>query len=253
MKKLLYVKLINMSADLLIETHNIRKVYGEDDGQTIALDDVSLSIPRGQFLAIMGPSGSGKSTLLQILGFLDKQTSGTYLFNGVSSEEYSEDALARLRNEQIGFVFQSFNLLPKTSVYENVLLPLVYSTVPSTQWKKRVTDSIEAVGLSHRTFHESGMLSGGEKQRCAIARALVMNPVLIFADEPTGNLDSASGRMVMETLEDLHDKQGHTIILITHEQPTAEHAERIIAVRDGKIESDSQNGKRRFAKDGYRK
>lgn len=237
----------------LIETNKIRKVYGVDEGQTVALDDITLTIPHGQFLAIMGPSGSGKSTLLQILGFLDKQTSGTYLFNGVSSDDYSEDELARLRNEQIGFVFQSFNLLPKTSVYENVLLPLVYSKIPSSQWKKRVMDSIEAVGLNHRINHESGMLSGGEKQRCAIARALVMNPLLIFADEPTGNLDSESGRKVMEILEDLHDKQGHTIILITHEQPTAEHAERIIAVRDGRIESDSQNGIRKFAKDGYRK
>ena len=237
----------------LIETHKIRKVYGVGEGQTVALDDITLTIPRDQFLAIMGPSGSGKSTLLQILGLLDKQSSGTYLFNGVSSEAYAEDELARLRNEHIGFVFQSFNLLPKTSVYENVLLPLIYSNVPDIQWKKRDMDSIEAVGLSHRTAHESNMLSGGEKQRCAIARALVMNPVLIFADEPTGNLDSASGRMVMETLEHLHAKQGHTIMLITHEQPTAEHAERIITIRDGIIESDSQNENRRFTKDGYRK
>ncbi len=237
----------------LIRTQNIRKVYGVGEGQTVALDDVSLAIRRGEFVAIMGPSGSGKSTLLQILGFLDKQTSGIYEFDGTLSDQYSEDALAKLRNEQLGFVFQSFNLLPKTSVYENVMLPLVYSRVPQKDWKARVERAIESVGLSHRTHHESGMLSGGEKQRCAIARALVMNPVLLFADEPTGNLDSASGQMVMQILQNLHDAHGHTIVLITHEQQTAEHAQRIIQIKDGRIEQDRLVEKRKRAQDGFQK
>lgn len=220
-------------APLIIATH-IRKVYGTGDSQTVAIEDITLEIPRGQFLAIMGPSGSGKSTLLQILGFLDKQTSGTYVFDGVASDQYNELELATLRNEKIGFVFQAFNLLPKTSVYENVLLPLLYSKVPARQWQDRVTKAIDAVGLTHRTHHESGMLSGGEKQRCAIARALVTNPVLIFADEPTGNLDSKSGQMVMQILTKLHE-QGHTIVLITHEQKTAAHAQRVITIQDGRL------------------
>lgn len=242
-----------MAESPLIQTEQLRKVYGVGEGQTVALDHVSLTVPRGQFLAVMGPSGSGKSTLLQILGFLDKQTSGTYQFEGTSSDQYSEDELAILRNERIGFVFQSFNLLPRTSVYENVLLPLVYSRVPQAQWRSRVEQAIESVGLTHRIQHESGMLSGGEKQRCAIARALVMNPVLLFADEPTGNLDSASGQAVMQILQNLHETQGHTIVLITHEQQTAEHAQRIVTIRDGNIERDIEVSNRKRAQNGFQK
>jgi putative ABC transport system ATP-binding protein len=237
----------------LIRTNALRKVYGKDAAQTTALENITFSIPLGEFVAIMGPSGSGKSTLLHILGFLDRQTSGTYYFDGIASDEYKERDLARLRNERIGFVFQAFNLLPKTSVFENVQLPLVYSRMPKTEWRARVDSAIEAVHLTLRARHESGMLSGGEKQRCAIARALVMKPDLIFADEPTGNLDSVSGKAVMEILQTLHKKHGHTIILITHEQQTAEHAERIVTIKDGKIESDMPVPARRFAVAGFQK
>lgn len=234
----------------LIQTTHLRKVYGIGDGKTVALADVSLTVPNGQFVSIMGPSGSGKSTLLQILGFLDQQTSGEYLFEGTPAQAHTENELARVRNQRIGFIFQAFNLLPKTSVFENVQLPLVYSDVPARQWKDRIEQAIDAVGLSHRTHHQSGMLSGGEKQRCAIARALVMNPVLIFADEPTGNLDSASGQVVMQILQDLHSTQGHTIMLITHEQHTARYAERIVTIKDGKIASDEVVQEQIRAQDG---
>lgn len=222
----------------VIDVTHLRKEYGTGEGKTVALEDVSFSVPTGQFVSIMGPSGSGKSTLLQILGLLDSATSGTYLFDGTSSDAYTQKQLAQIRNEKMGFVFQAFNLLPKTTVYENVALPLMYSTISQAQWRDRILSAIEAVGLSHRTQHQSGMLSGGEKQRCAIARALVTNPAVLFADEPTGNLDSKSGQAVMRILQELHEKQGRTILLITHERATAEHAQRIITIRDGRVESD---------------
>jgi putative ABC transport system ATP-binding protein len=192
----------------------------------------------------MGPSGSGKSTLLHILGFLDRFTSGKYYFNGKESSSYSEEDMAHIRNSQMGFVFQSFNLLARTSVLENVKLPLLYSSIPESEWHGRAAAAIETVGLSHRLQHHPGQLSGGEKQRTAIARALVTDPEIIFADEPTGNLDSRSGQMVMETLQNLNEAKGHTIVLITHETETAEHAERIVRVRDGSIESDRKVPKR---------
>lgn len=229
----------------LIETKKIRKSYQDGKTETKVLHDISLEIREGEFVAIMGPSGSGKSTLLHILGFLDGLTEGEYFFEGKNIAHYSDTDAARIRNERIGFVFQSFNLLARTSVLENVKLPLLYSEVPENEWDQRAKEALELVGLSHRLNHEPGELSGGERQRVAIARALVTNPKVIFADEPTGNLDSKSGAMVMEILQRLHDDKGHTVILITHETSTAEHAERIIYIKDGRIEKDIKIDKRR--------
>ena len=222
----------------LITVANLSKIYVNEEVQTPALQSVSFTIERGEFVAIMGPSGSGKSTLLQILGFLDRQTSGEYWFDGKTFTDYTADELARVRNKKMGFVFQSFNLLPRTTVLENVKLPLLYSAVPELEWEERARHSIEAVGLAHRLKHESNQLSGGEKQRVAIARALVNDPQVIFADEPTGNLDSKSGHEVMNIISALCDKHGKTVLLITHEPDIAAYAKRVIAMRDGEIESD---------------
>lgn len=229
----------------LLELKNVSKNYS-DGVDTPALSDISFSVERGEFLAIMGPSGSGKSTLLHLLGFLDTLTSGSYRFDGKDTAAFFAEELAGLRNRTLGFVFQAFNLLPKTSVLENIKLPLFYSEVPEREWDARARDAIESVGLAHRAKHEANKLSGGEKQRAAIARALVNNPSVIFADEPTGNLDSKSGGAVMEILSSLNTK-GHTIILVTHETYTAEYANRIIKLRDGKIENDEQVTNKRTA------
>lgn len=235
----------------LIEIHNLEKVYTEGESETHALCGVSFNIKEGEFVAIIGPSGSGKSTLLHILGFLDKQTSGTYLFEGKGLEDYSENQVAKVRNKKMGFIFQAFNLLPRTTVLENVKLPLSYSGLKESLWNEMARKAIEQVGLSHRANYETSQLSGGERQRVAIARALVNNPQIIFADEPTGNLDSKSGGGVMEIIEKLNN-QGHTIILITHETYTAEYAERIIKLKDGLLESDEKVGERRKGtKDGF--
>ena len=219
----------------MIEVENIKKTY--PDG-TQALNGVSFRVTEGEFVAIVGPSGSGKSTLLHILGFLDRQTYGTYRFEVKTWDDYSPEMLAK------GFVFQAFNLLPRATVFENVKLPLMYSAIPAPHWDERVKRAVDAVGMSHRTHHEASRLSGGEKQRAAIARALVTEPKVIFADEPTGNLDSKSGETVMDTLHELN-KQGKTIILITHETYTAEHAARVIHIRDGMVESDEKILQRR--------
>jgi putative ABC transport system ATP-binding protein len=235
----------------IIEVKSLRKVYASDGVETVAVQDISLNINKGEFVAIMGPSGSGKSTLLHILGFLDRYTSGTYRFDGKEMSEYGEEELARIRNKKMGFVFQSFNLLSRTSVFENVKLPLLYSAIPESEWDRRAMKAIQDVGLEHRASHHSSQLSGGEKQRAAIARALVCDPQVIFADEPTGNLDSKSGQLVMETIQDLNEKMGHTVILITHETYTAEHASRIIRLHDGLIEEDREVGKRRQARDSF--
>ena len=186
----------------------------------------------------MGPSGSGKSTLLHVLGFLDRQSAGEYLFEGKSISDHTEQDLARIRNEKMGFVFQAFNLLSRTSVWQNVKLPLLYSRIPESRWDWLALEAIRIVGLEHRKDHEPSQLSGGEKQRVAIARALITNPEVIFADEPTGNLDSRSGNVIMETLDRLNRDKGHTVVLITHEAFAAAHARRIITLRDGKVESD---------------
>lgn len=237
----------------LIELSSIHKAYTSEGVDAVALQDISLTISRGEFVAIMGPSGSGKSTLLHILGFLDRYTTGLYFFEGKEMSDYTEEELARVRNKKMGFVFQSFNLLSRTSVLENVKLPLLYSDIPESQWEKRAHDAIEAVGLSHRIHHHPSQLSGGEKQRAAIARALVCDPQVIFADEPTGNLDSKSGQLVMETIQALNETLRHTIVLITHETYTAEHAERIIHLKDGLIEREEQVGRRHAAKDHFKK
>lgn len=228
----------------LIEVKNLEKSYHDDNVETPALLGVSFKIDEGEFIAIMGPSGSGKSTLLHILGFLDRQSEGQYLFDGKTMSQYSDDELAKVRNEKMGFVFQTFNLLARTTVLDNVKLPLLYSGVPESSWESLALQAIESVGLSHRLAHESSQLSGGERQRVAIARALVMNPKIIFADEPTGNLDSKSGLAVMEIIQGLNEKEGRTVVLITHETYTAEHAQRIMKLKDGKIESDTKVAQR---------
>ncbi len=231
----------------LIEVKDLVKTYQEEGGSvgTQALAGVSFSIEKGEFVAVMGPSGSGKSTLLHVLGFLDRQTSGTYRFDGRSSDEYTGDELAAVRNEKMGFVFQSFNLLPRASVLENVQLPFLYSGVSDREWEKRATTAIERVGLSPRLRFPTSQLSGGERQRVAIARALVLNPQIIFADEPTGNLDSKSGETVIEILQRLNEEEGHTVVLITHETHTAEHAERILHIIDGALDRDVKVAQRR--------
>lgn len=227
----------------LIEMKEIKKSYAHDGIKTEALSGITLAINAGEFVAIMGPSGSGKSTLLHILGFLDKQSEGEYLFEGKSFEEFSEDEIAHIRNAKMGFIFQSFYLLVRTSVFENVKLPLLYSSIPKSQWQEKVTRAIASVGLSHRTFHESAQLSGGEKQRVAIARALVTTPQVIFADEPTGNLDSKVGREVLSIIQSLSREQHRTVVLITHDSAIAQYADRIISLRDGKKENDIRTKK----------
>lgn len=233
----------------LIKLVDIKKEYINDEVVTSVLRGVTFSIDAGEFVAIMGPSGSGKSTLMHILGFLDRPSSGVYEFEGQDVADFEDDKLAGLRNKKIGFVFQSYNLLPRTTVLENVQLPLIYSNISVKEMNDKATDAIKAVGLYHRLNHLSNQLSGGEQQRVAIARALVNDPKVIFADEPTGNLDSKSGTQVMGILEDLNEK-GHSIILVTHEQDTADHARRIIKIRDGSILSDEKVANRRTIKDG---
>ncbi|MDP1688744.1 MAG: ABC transporter ATP-binding protein [bacterium] len=237
----------------IIEAIKLKKVYDEGESETVALSDATFSINKGEFVAVIGPSGCGKSTLLHILGFLERHTSGTYKFDGKTIDDYTEDELAKIRNTKMGFVFQAFNLLARTTVLENVKLPLMYSNIAELSWDKRAREAIESVGLSHRLNHESSQLSGGEKQRVAIARALVMQPEVIFADEPTGNLDSKSGRLVMEILQELSEKREHTVVLITHETYTAEHAERIIEFKDGEIVHDTKVAHRHNAKQNFNK
>jgi len=220
----------------VIEIKDLKKTYYGDEIETPALRGVTFNIEKGDFVSIMGPSGSGKSTLLHLLGFLDQPTGGEYVFDGKKIESYSDDELARFRNKKLGFVFQAFNLLSKMTVLENVKLPLIYSGIEESKWNELATKAIEKVGLSHRINHDANKLSGGEKQRVAIARALVNEPQVIFADEPTGNLDSASGLMIMNYIEKLHH-EGTTIILVTHETYTARYAHRIIHLKDGLIEN----------------
>jgi putative ABC transport system ATP-binding protein len=221
----------------MIDIHELKKEYVEEDTPTQALRGVTFSVSKGEFVSIMGPSGSGKSTLLHILSFLDRPTSGSYKFQGKGIDEMTDRELAHVRNKDMGFVFQSFNLLSRLTVYDNVEIPLLYSDILPAKRKKYVEDAVKSVGLEEKLYIEAGKLSGGQKQRVAIARALVTDPNVIFADEPTGNLDSQSGLQVMEILESLNDK-GRTVILVTHETQTAEFANRIIRLKDGMIESD---------------
>lgn len=222
----------------LIEVKNLEKKYTIDEVETQALNGVSFNVEKGEFIAIIGPSGSGKSTLLHVLGFLDRPTAGYYKFEGKTIDDYSEEEIAKVRNKRMGFVFQAFNLLPRTSIFDNVKLPLMYSDISEKEWNDRALVAIESVGLSHRKNHDPSQLSGGEKQRTAIARALINDPPIIFADEPTGNLDTKTGYNIMEIFDRLNKKEKHTVILITHEQEIAEYADRIIKMRDGLIECD---------------
>jgi len=230
----------------LIQLQNLYKEYCTDEVKTPVLFDINLEIKAGEFVSIMGPSGSGKSTLMHILGFLDRLTTGKYFLEGADVTGFDDKKLAQIRNEKIGFVFQSFNLLPRTTVLENVKLPLQYRPgLKEKEKNKMAEDALLAVGLEHRMNFFSNQLSGGEKQRVAIARALVTDPAVIFADEPTGNLDSKSGLQIMEILDKLN-KAGKTIILVTHETNTASFAHRIISLKDGKIVSDRKVEERRI-------
>ncbi|HNP89096.1 MAG: Macrolide export ATP-binding/permease protein MacB [Microgenomates group bacterium ADurb.Bin219] len=232
-------------AKSVINISRLSKIYKSDSLELKALDDISLNINQGEFVAIMGPSGSGKSTLMHILGALDLPTGGTYLLNGQNVGLLSDDQLADIRNKEIGFVFQAYNLLARTSAIENVILPLDYAGVPEPEQYERALAMLKKVGLADRLSHPPNKLSGGQQQRVAIARALVMNPSIILADEPTGNIASAQAEEIMAIFEQLND-DGHTIVMITHEPDIAEHAQRIIHLLDGKIVKDGNGHKRRI-------
>jgi putative ABC transport system ATP-binding protein len=230
----------------MIECKNISKIYKSEAGDTLALKEVSFEIKDGEMLAIMGPSGSGKSTLMHILGCLDTPTSGIYLLDGRDVSKMLDDELADVRKDKIGFVFQSYNLLPRATVLRNVVLPLVYAGIPREEREKKAKIELKNAGLEESHFyHLSNQLSGGQMQRVAIARALVNNPSLILADEPTGNLDTKTGEIVLDTFQVLNKEQKRTIVLITHERYVAEHADRIIHIRDGSIVEDEKNIKKR--------
>lgn len=221
----------------MIEVKDLSKIYTMGKEKVYALDNISIDIKDGEFAAIVGPSGSGKSTLMNILGCLDVPTEGSYILDGKPVESLNDDQLAEIRNEKIGFIFQRYNLLTKLNVYENVEIPLIYLGLSSSERKQRIADALEQVGLSNRVHHKPTELSGGQQQRVSIARALATNPSLIMADEPTGALDSKTGKEVLALLQDLH-KTGRTIVLITHDLSIAEKAERRIQIKDGHIISD---------------
>jgi len=221
----------------IINIEHIAKVYQVGSEEVHALRDVSLKIDKNEYVAIMGPSGSGKSTLMNMLGCLDTPTSGIYDFKSVSVSEMTDNELARIRNKEIGFVFQTFNLLARSDAVHNVELPLIYAGIPSSERKERAKQALVDVGLGDRMYHKPNELSGGQRQRVAIARALVTKPAIMLADEPTGNLDSKTGEEIMALFHEIHEK-GNTIILVTHEEYIAEHALRIIRLKDGLIEKD---------------
>ncbi len=223
----------------MITVSHISKLYRTGDIETVALSDISFEIKKGEFVAIMGPSGSGKSTLMHILGALDQPTSGKYILDGETISTASDDELADIRNRKIGFIFQAFNLLPRTSALKNVMLPMAYAGIPENERLVRAKKYLEMVGLGNRMDHTSNQLSGGQQQRVAIARGLVMDPAILLADEPTGNIASSQAAEVMDIFAKLH-KKGHTIVMITHEPDIAEYAKRVITIRDGKILEDKK-------------
>ena len=233
-----------MEPKKIIETINLEKVYGIGDNEVRAVDSISITIREGEFVAIMGPSGSGKSTLMNILACLDRPTGGQYILNGEDVSNLNRTELARIRGRELGFVFQSFNLLPRMSAMENVMLPLMYrpdkpTTIP--QRKELAKKVLASVGLGERADHLPSELSGGQQQRVAIARVLINDPILILADEPTGNLDTKSSEEIMSMLHDLHER-GRTIVMVTHEPDVAAHTQRILHIRDGKLHMDEKNG-----------
>ena len=231
----------------MIEIQNVTKTYKSGDNETTALKGVSFIINDGEFVAIMGPSGSGKSTLMHIIGALDNPTSGQYLLDGKDVSKMSEEELGNIRKDHIGFVFQAFNLLPRTTVLRNVELPLMYAEVPKAKREELAKKALLSAGMSEdRFYHYSNQISGGQMQRVAIARALVNNPSLILADEPTGNLDTKTGEIVLGTFQKLI-REGHTVVLITHERDVAEHAQKIILLRDGLIVKEENTHKQRIA------
>jgi putative ABC transport system ATP-binding protein len=226
---------------MLIQVNEVKKIYEVGIQKIEAIAGVDLEIDRNEYVAIMGPSGSGKSTFMNILGCLDTPTEGTYYLNGLLVSNLSDDELARIRNKEIGFVFQTFNLLPRATALQNVELPLIYGGISSDERRRRSEEALDAVGLADRAVHRPNELSGGQRQRVAIARALVNRPAIILADEPTGNLDSRTGEEIMTIFEKIHGA-GNTIVIVTHEEYIAEHAKRIVRLLDGKIESDHISG-----------
>jgi putative ABC transport system ATP-binding protein len=233
--------------DTIIKVNHLSKIYKTEMLETIALNDVSFEIKKGEFVAIMGPSGSGKSTLMHILGALDKATTGEYILDGEKVNELDDDELSEIRNRKIGFVFQAFNLLPRTTTLKNVMIPMIYGGIPKEKRLEIAEKYLKMVGLGDRLKHTSNQISGGQQQRVAIARSLVMNPALIMADEPTGNIATSQAEEVMAIFQKLND-EGRTIVMITHEPDIAEHAKRIILIRDGKIVSDAVNKNRKIIK-----
>ena len=224
----------------LIELRDVHKVYDMGDEQVRALDGVTLDIVEGDYVAVMGPSGSGKSTLMNLIGCLDTPTSGSYRLKGTEVAGMSDDELAKIRNSEIGFIFQTFNLLPRSDAVQNVELPLVYAGISRRERRARALEALEAVGLGDRVHHRPNEMSGGQRQRVAVARALVNRPSILMADEPTGNLDSKTGEEIMALMDRLH-AAGKTILLVTHEDELAQHAARVIRIRDGKVVSDVRN------------
>jgi putative ABC transport system ATP-binding protein len=218
----------------ILQTKNVSKVYDVGEGMIYALKDVSIAINKGEFVAITGKSGSGKSTLMHMIGLLDSPTSGEISLNNINTHDYKDDQLASVRNKEIGFIFQSFNLLQRTTALDNVVLPLTYSNVPRDQWKHKATEMLKRVGLGDRLHNKSNELSGGQKQRVAIARALVVEPSIILADEPTGNLDSKTGEDIIRMFQELNS-EGRTIILVTHDEELAGIAKRKIVLKDGEV------------------
>lgn len=228
----------------MISINHVSKIYKTEGLETIALDDISFEIKKGEFVAIMGPSGSGKSTLMHILGALDLPTSGSYSLDGEEVSTLTDDDLADIRNRKIGFIFQAFNLLPRTTALKNVTLPMIYAGVPKEERLSRAIEFLTLVGLSDRMYHTSNQLSGGQQQRVAIARGLAMNPAILLADEPTGNIASAQAEEIMQIFQKLN-ATGHTIVMITHEPDIADYAKRVIHVRDGKIQQDHKKQQKR--------